>query len=79
VRWFNSSADDPKDVFPWAFAKGFEMTRYIHPTVVLFLSLTLLSACGGGSSPAPAASPPPPPVDTELDWDQGSWDQENWQ
>lgn len=54
------------------------MIRCVHPVYVLVLSLPLLSACGGGSSPAPT-DPPPPPVATELDWDQGSWDQENWQ
>jgi len=54
------------------------MTKCINRLSVVLLSLSLLSACGGGSSSAPAAAPPPP-VDTQLDWDQGNWDQEDWQ
>ena len=44
---------------------------------------SLINACGGGSSTAaispPPPPPPPPPIDTDLDWDQGNWDEENWQ
>jgi len=54
-----------------------KLIRCIHPVYVLVISLLLLSACGGGSSPA--TPDPPAVVDTELDWNQGNWDQENWQ
>jgi hypothetical protein len=50
----------------------------------LFLAVTMLvmvSACGGGSSSDPASPPPPPPptADNSLDWDNGNWDEEDWQ
>jgi len=44
---------------------------------ILLASLMAVTGCGGGSSgPAPIVQPPPP---TELVWDQGNWDELNWQ
>jgi len=47
---------------------------------VAFL-FSFLVACGGGGSSGGAAPPPPPPPPpvTELTWDQGNWDELNWQ
>lgn len=46
----------------------------------------LLCGCGGGggssdssTSPPNNGTPPPPVADTDLDWDDGNWDQEDWQ
>lgn len=37
-------------------------------------SIGFLSACGGSSS-----SPVEPPPNTDLSWNQGDWDELNWQ
>ena len=58
------------------------MQLMIRIGFVLLLALTGVSACGGGSSggSAPASqSPPPPTASTNLDWDEGNWDEEDWQ
>ena len=53
------------------------MQRTLSLLLIAVLSLGL-SACGGGSSgndgstPAAGASP-------QLTWDQGNWNQKNWQ
>ena len=52
------------------------MNRLIRVFLVGLLATLALSACGGGSSPPPQQVPP---IDTMLDWDQGNWDEENWQ
>jgi len=44
----------------------------------LLLSLAILlviSSCSGGDS----TPRNPPPVDTDLDWDSGNWDEQDWQ
>lgn len=65
------SQQDGTDVF-----LGTAMNEtYVRLLITVVFGL-MLSACGGGSSPPPA---PPAPVDTMLDWDQGNWDEENWQ
>jgi hypothetical protein len=50
------------------------MRAVVRALILTAFAVFSLVACGGGSS-----SPPPPPVDTELDWNQGNWDQEDWQ
>jgi len=45
-------------------------------SAVFFFST--LAACGGGGSSG-SNDPPPPAVDTGLDWDQGNWDEVDWQ
>ena len=61
--------------------------RYQHDHAVLRrLGLTFVSALGlmsivatgggGGSTPPPPDGEPEP---TELTWDQGNWDEVNWQ
>ena len=55
------------------------MTRLSRITFVILLSIFALSACGGGGGSGGNNQQPLPPVDTDLDWDQGNWDEENWQ
>ena len=50
----------------------------ITSVITSLIAIVALSACGGSSSPAPLAQPQPPPV-TDLAWDQGNWDELNWQ
>jgi len=61
----------------------------VRPMSKLLVSITLifglsLSGCNGGSSGSssgqpPPPPPPPPPPATDLIWDEGNWDEENWQ
>ena len=55
------------------------MKMNLRNAVLLVIAFFGLSACSDGGSAAPVSPPPPPPVDMELDWDQGNWDEENWQ
>ena len=48
-------------------------TRHVS---LLLACLTFASACGGGSD---AITPTPPPPVTTLTWDQGNWDEVDWQ
>jgi len=52
------------------------MTRLSFTTCVFFVCIFGLSACGGGGGNGGGNQPP---VDNDLDWDQGNWDEENWQ
>ena len=45
------------------------MRAYIRAMLMAACAAIALSACGGSSSPP----------DTELDWDQGNWDEQDWQ
>ena len=47
-------------------------------TAIFAATLFLLVSCGGGSGNTPPLSQPPPSV-TALDWDQGDWDEVEWQ
>ena len=47
----------------------------IFPSVVLFLAL---AACGGGGAESTATTPAPAPS-PQLTWDQGNWNDKNWQ
>lgn len=38
----------------------------------------LMSACGGGGGGSDAPVATPPPTATELAWDNGNWDQQEW-
>ena len=53
----------------------------ILKALTILIPAAFFGACGGGGGGG--VSPPPvdlPPVaDTDLDWDQGNWDEENWQ
>lgn len=74
-------------LYTWPDISGIEIrTMSIFPRAFpLLLCSLLISACGGGggggsSTPPPANNGTPPPVaDTDLDWDDGNWDQEDWQ
>jgi len=49
---------------------------------MLLLSWSVIDGCGGGgggSSPSSTQPEPPPVADTGLDWDDGNWDEEDWQ
>jgi hypothetical protein len=52
----------------------------LRALALFIFAISALTACGGGGSSAEvSATPPPPPAALDLEWDQGSWDQENWQ
>jgi len=56
-------------------------TASLRAFSALFLACLLVSCGGGGSS---GSTSPPPPIDTDpqlapLTWDQGDWDEVNWQ
>ena len=53
------------------------MYQFIHRILTVLTIGIALTSCGGGSSPPPAQQPPP--IDTQLDWDQGNWDEQDWQ
>jgi hypothetical protein len=57
------------------------MRSVIRVGIILISTMLGLGACGGGGGSAPTSPPPPPPptADTNLDWDNGNWDEENWQ
>jgi hypothetical protein len=42
------------------------------------MSIVLLAGCSSGSSGGTPPREDPPPV-TELTWDQGNWDELDWQ
>lgn len=44
---------------------------------VLASALGLLGGCGNGSRTA--TTEPPPAANTTLNWDEGNWDQREWQ
>ena len=56
---------------------GNVMTRLL---AILFASI-FIAACGGGGSGGNDAEPPPPPPPPtgDLVWDQGNWDELEWQ
>lgn len=43
------------------------------------LALAFLQACGGGGGGGGSDPPAENPPVTQLKWDNGSWDQLNWQ
>jgi hypothetical protein len=57
----------------------------LRTLAITLLIVATLAACGGSSGGGGAATPtvpppePPPPENTSLVWDQGQWDEENWQ
>jgi len=52
------------------------MKKIFRSISVYLVALGLLTGSGGSSSPPRDPGDPPP---TELTWDQGNWDQLNWQ
>ena len=54
------------------------MLKRMRVLALLIVAMAGLSACGGGGGSSAAPPPPPPPV-TDLAWDQGNWDELNWQ
>ena len=52
------------------------MAGAIRVFVSLALVLFALSGCGGSGGSNDIATPPA--TDTNLDWDQGNWDEEDW-
>lgn len=54
------------------------MARCIRTSILALVALASLSACGGGGKKT-TTTPPPTPVDANLDWDQGNWDEKEWQ
>jgi hypothetical protein len=85
VAWFTTLRGLTTQTFPPV--KDFDPRRtatMISCPRTLLLALAMLvmvSACGGSSSSDPASPPPPPPptADNNLDWDNGNWDEEDWQ
>ena len=59
------------------------MAGFRLAVTVIASSLIGLSACGGGGSPGAASPspplPPPPPQAEALSWDNGNWDEVEWQ
>jgi hypothetical protein len=53
------------------------MQRLFSLLVVALLSLGI-AACGGGKSSS-SGNTPAPGASTQLSWDQGNWNQTNWQ
>jgi hypothetical protein len=51
--------------------------------MTMIVSGLLLVACGGGGGggdgPAPVANPPTADQSAQAVWDQGNWDEVNWQ
>lgn len=48
----------------------------MNRTVFILLFTLLLAACGGGDSAAPAVTDP---LETGMVWDQGNFNEKNWQ
>ena len=46
--------------------------------LLVSLTLLLLAACGGGGAES-TAPPPGPAPSPQLTWDQGNWNDKNWQ
>ena len=57
---------------------GVAMNKFYVRLVIAIFFASVLSACGGGGGNG-GGNQPPPQADTDLDWDQGNWDEENWQ
>ncbi len=61
------------------------LLRLLRTLAMTLLIVATSAACGGSSGGSGAAPPtvpppePPPPENTSLVWDQGQWDEENWQ
>jgi hypothetical protein len=59
------------------------MVGFRQAVAIIASSLIGLSACGGGGSPGAAGPPPsPPPLPPQaeaLTWDNGNWDEVEWQ
>ena len=51
------------------------MKKIFRSISMALVVLSVLTGCGGGGQ-APPIQPPP---QTDLVWDQGNWDQLNWQ
>ncbi len=47
-------------------------------TLVITSASLLMCACGGGGGGNDAPVATPPPAATELAWDNGNWDQQEW-
>jgi hypothetical protein len=54
------------------------MLKSLRAILVIAFAGFWVTACGGGGSGSPAAATPVPP-DTQLIWDEGNWDERNWQ
>ena len=48
---------------------------YVRVNLIVFAIIALLTGCGGGGGDAPAQTPTPT---DSLTWDQGSWQEKNW-
>jgi hypothetical protein len=54
------------------------MNRLSRIASLLALTAFWLSACGADANKS-GGGEPPPANDSDLEWDQGNWDEENWQ
>ena len=57
------------------------LKRISHLIFITFLTILLFACGGGGGGGAPAADDgagSPPANNTNTDWDQLIWDQDNW-
>ena len=56
------------------------MLRRICTLALLLVAVSGLPGCGGGGGGGGGVQPPPPPPPvTTLSWDNGNWDELNWQ
>jgi hypothetical protein len=59
---------------------GAAMLRLFGNFLTVSVFSILLSACdGGGGGSESASTPTQPTADTNLNWGEGNWDQQEWQ
>ncbi len=51
------------------------MIQFDRNFILPIILMAILTGCGGGEGSANI----PPPGETNLDWDEGNWDEETWQ